>query len=177
MTRVSACLAIVLSVSSCAHRPHEATTRKARAAELAACIHEDYPSVPSPTVRRFAAEAVEGAADLRESYGVNLTAWGHNFMVNTGMRPRGLCYHWAFDLYRHLDEHVPPGLQMSLVSAYVGNSFREHHAIGLHALGEEWEEGILLDGWKHGGNLIFKRFSETKTPWRYLAENPTGLEW
>ena len=40
--------------------------------------------------------------DLRKEFGRTSSPYWHNFLVNIGMRNKGLCYHWSDALYVYL---------------------------------------------------------------------------
>jgi hypothetical protein len=120
----------------------------------------------------FAMEAFEVAAAKRQEWGIILTPWLNNILVNSGFQKRGLCYHWARDLYTELADELPLGLRMTLLHSYRGQPFREHHAVGVHASSEHWSKGIVLDGWQKAGNLVYEAINESTIPWRYGSERP-----
>jgi len=159
-------------LNACAPGAHDALKRRAEAGLLAREICGKFPAVAEREARVFAEEAVETAAAKREEWGVRWTPWVHNMLVNSGKRPRGLCYEWQNTMYFALEEVVPAGLKMTLVEAHRGSPFREHHALSLHAVRGPWKEGVLLDGWSKGGNLYFKPVAEDDHPWQYEAEEP-----
>lgn len=164
--------AAVALIASCAPRAYGPAERRVHAGELAALIVEKYPATAEENAGSFAVEAFEVAASKREQWGVVLTPWLNNVLVNTGVNNRGLCYHWARDLYRELADDLPSGSRMTLIQSYRGQPLHEHHAISFHALDEHWSHGILLDAWRNAGNLKFGRIDKAKVPWQYAAEHP-----
>ncbi|MEM1084320.1 MAG: hypothetical protein AAGI48_09365 [Verrucomicrobiota bacterium] len=129
------------------------------------------PAVPSGEADRFARRAVEVAARQRDEWGMELSPWLHNGMVNIGLKPSGRCYEWAEALYDQLEEDLPTSLRMTMVQSDRGK-LREHHAISLHQQRDRWSEGILLDGWKKAGLLVYLPIGESDREWEFEAENP-----
>ena len=170
MARVS--LLGLLVLGACATRPHDAGKRREQVIELAGQIRQKYPSTADGEIHTFAETAVETAAVKRREWNVNYSAWVHNMLVNHGRRPRGLCYEWQNTMYFALEKVVPAGLKLTLIEAYRGSAMREHHALSLHSVADRWDDGILLDAWREGGNLIFKPVAEADEPWKYEAEEP-----
>lgn len=161
----------VCSIVSCAPRPYGPAERQKKVVELAALICGTCPAVTSDDAGAFAGEALKVAADKRNEWGIRLTPWLNNVLVNQGLNERGLCYQWSRDLYRELADDLPPGFRMTLIQSYHGE-LREHHAVSLHLAKRHWSKGILLDGWRGAGNLQFEKIGRSRIPWRYEAEHP-----
>ena len=107
--------------------------------------------------RILAREAVRYSLKLRRRYRAgDLPRW-HNLLVNAGIRKRGLCWHWADDLYRHLRSYSFRSLRILPVGANVGSYWREHNALGVFPVSGAPlpRRGILLDPWRGGGRLYF----------------------
>ncbi len=62
------------------------------------------PSIRADEAQRVAESAYATSAQLRRDYGViGGPPSFHNFLVNLGIRKRGLCFQWAEDLLVQLD--------------------------------------------------------------------------
>lgn len=156
---------------SCAPQPELEAARRDRAQSLTRTIVGMDPSTGRGDAEEFATQAVELASRQREEWGVVLTPWLHNGLVNLGLKPAGLCYEWANSLHLQLHENVPPDLKMTLVKSNPG-SMREHHAISLHQRKRPWSDGILLDAWEKAGILVHMPIQESERNWEYEAEKP-----
>ncbi len=89
----------------------------------------------------------------------------HNFLINIGMRKRGLCYHWMFDLAKILCARHYKTLDLYDGVAYY-DTLREHNALVVTAKGKPFVSGIVLDGWRESGALIFVPLARDRYPWK-----------
>lgn len=156
---------IVCLLSGCAHQPDNKAEQQARIATLATALQTLSPDASEQEARNFATVAVHTAANLREQYQVNATPWIHNIEVNSGIKPRGLCFHYANDLSAKLQPLAPPHWQLYSVQANP-KQLLEHNAIVITGAGKPWQSGIVLDGWRNSGVLYFGPVIEDKYPWQ-----------
>lgn len=156
------CLGAALLASGCACTPPESLeARSRRSWQLTALVEAQAPHMPRAEARLLALRAVEAAADLHDRYGVTAAPWLHNTQYHLGLRPRGLCYHWADDLFWALCTQPARHAALYLVVANDGWP-NEHHALVLTGLGQPMEDGVLLDAWRGGGVLFFSRLDEDR---------------
>jgi hypothetical protein len=118
--------------------------------------------------RTEAAHAADTACsyslELSKQYRVIRPAILHNVLVNTGIRTRGLCFQWADDLSAKLTTLNLQTLQVRRGVARL-NTRREHSCVVLTALGQPFDQGIVLDAWRHSGRLFWCGVQEDKYPW------------
>jgi hypothetical protein len=123
-------------------------------------------AAPSPSVRadeaqRVAECAYAAATQLRRDYGViGGPPSFHNFLVNLGIRKRGLCFQWAEDLLVQLDALKLRTLELHWAEAWAG-SWREHNCVVVTTKGQPFREGIILDCWRHAVICSGRRLSLT----------------
>jgi hypothetical protein len=86
----------------------------------------------------------------------------HNFLVNTGMREKGLCYHWSDALYRYVSAKKYPHFSFHLAGANIGEYFFEHNTLVVTAKGGTFEEGVIIDPWRNSGKLYFCKLKDDK---------------
>ncbi|MET4103867.1 hypothetical protein ABIE58_003314 [Roseovarius sp. MBR-78] len=87
----------------------------------------------------------------------------HNTKVNMGLKPRGLCWHWARDMEDRLKEERFKTLDLHRAVANADNAFRlEHSTAVISARGASYEDGIALDPWRKGGRLTWVPVREDK---------------
>ena len=174
----SACLAVVLLVlltgctgpgqpSPTAARPGaytgvgEAETSAARLAELLRNLES---TVDPAEARLAAATACAHSLELARAYRVVRPQALHNILVNVGLRSRGLCFHWAEDLTARLERLHLRTLEIHRGVARMG-TLREHSCVVLTAVGQAFEEGVILDAWRHSGQLHASPLKQDKYPW------------
>jgi hypothetical protein len=88
----------------------------------------------------------------------------HNVLVNSGVRKRGLCYQWSDDLSAKLDSLHLNNLQVRRGVARL-ETRREHSSVVLTAPGQAFDQGIVLDAWRHSGRLYWGPVKADKYPW------------
>ena len=116
----------------------------------------------------MAVTAVEVSAKLSETYKPVSLPWFNNWLVNRGLRERGLCYQWRNDLFPPLFILKSKTLDLHLATSRRGTPF-EHNAIVVSAHGHPFEQGLILDPWRTGGRLWWGRFDQDKRrPWKKL---------
>jgi hypothetical protein len=86
----------------------------------------------------------------------------HNFLVNVGLRKKGLCFHWSDALYLHLKQQHYADFSFHLVGANVGEYFFEHNALVVMSKGSKLEDGVIIDPWRNSGKLYFSKVKDDK---------------
>jgi hypothetical protein len=164
---------------SCAPMAEPPVMRSQRADRLTAQIRNLYPAVDPRAASEFATAAVESSAKWRGEWEVKTAPWLHNTLVNTKVRDRGLCYQWAQYMYVDLEPHLPPRMRMSLIRTVDNSVFNEHHVISLHGVNDSWSHGMVLDGWKGAGNLVFYPVADEPGKWEFESHGPylPELKW
>ena len=123
----------------------------------------------SPEVDReaavLAATAVREAREISRQFRVMGPAWFHNCLVNTGVRERGLCWHYMTEMYLRLAPLEPRYFEIHCGVRDSGRLFLEHHCVALTARGQPYPTGLVLDPWVKGGNLVFFPVTGPGSPW------------
>ncbi len=92
----------------------------------------------------------------------------HNFLVNVGLREKGLCYHWSDALYAYLSQKKYTSFEFHLVGANIGEYFFEHNALVVVVKGGKVEEGIIIDPWRNSGELYFSKVEDdSEYQWKH----------
>lgn len=114
--------------------------------------------------------------ELTESYALVSPPQFHNFLVNVGVREKGLCYHFSDALYLHLKSQEYEQFDFHLLGANIGEYWSEHNALVVVAKGCNSEKcilsnGILIDAWRDSGEVYYSRVSEDKSyHWKHRSE-------
>ena len=114
------------------------------------------PEVDPEEAARAAEIAFSYTRELAIQYQITDPPLIHNTKVNMGLKPRGLCWHWAEDMERRLKAEGFQTLDMHRAIANADNAFRiEHSTAIVSRKGDAYLQGIVLDPWRLGGTLTF----------------------
>ncbi len=79
----------------------------------------------------------------------------HNFLVNSGLRKRGLCFHFVEDLMKEINKRGFSSFDFRWGRAN-GDKLNEHNVIVVLGDKEQnFNNGIILDAWRNSGELYF----------------------
>jgi len=105
---------------------------------------------------RVAKEAISYSLVLKRKYRANTTPLVHNFLVNVGIKDRGLCYEWSDDLYARLTRLQLKTIRLMPVGSHIGSYWSEHNALViLPNKPYSLKNAVLLDPWRDSGLLYF----------------------
>jgi len=121
-----------------------------------------------PEARQVAQTAITYAGDLAAEYELVRPAVFHNILVRIGLKDRGLCYHWTEDLMKRLQSLELETYQLHWGVAHRGSELREHNSVVITASGQPFESGMVLDPWRHSGDLYWVRIKKDTYPWKEL---------
>jgi hypothetical protein len=175
---LSLALAAIIGLTGCAGPASSGTRRgwqpeadcPASAVEVGAAQSlKEHLKALAPSVREDEAQLVavcayEYSRQLGRQYRVVRPAVFHNFLVNLGVKRRGLCYQWAEDLLAQLQTFNLQSLELRWGIARA-NTSREHNCVVVTAPGQPFERGIVLDAWRRGGRLVWSPVATDRYPW------------
>lgn len=141
---------------------HEADAQSVRLeTDLAALLGH-----PDEEARRLARTVLLRTEALARAYRIQPPALWHNFLVNTGIRDRGLCCHWTEDLLREIK-----ALSLQRYTVYWAvnrpGTWREHNSVVVTAAGQPFETGLVLDPWRKAGDLHWSCVADDSYPWQH----------
>ena len=123
-------------------------------AELRSQIMALGPEVDAEEADRAARIAFLHTRELALAYQITDPPLIHNTKVNMGLRPRGLCWHWAEDMEKRLDAEGFETLEMHRAIANAEARFRIDHSTAIISRkGDGYLQGVVLDPWRLGGVL------------------------
>lgn len=136
-------------------------------AALAAEIRALSPAVDALEADEAARLAFKTTRALALAYQITDPPLIHNSKVNAGLRPRGLCYHWAEDLQAQLKGARFATLDIERAIANAENPILiDHSTAVIVARGADMETGIVIDPWRYGGRLFWAPVIEdTRYDW------------
>jgi len=145
-------------LSGCATGP---TATRNDVEELSLAIQSLAPEVDPDEARRAAELAYSYSAQLAEQYNVTTSPILHNTLVNSGVKERGVCVHYAEDMQARLNQESFRTLSMLRAIAEPKSDFRiDHSTAVIAAKGDGIYEGIVLDPWRYGGKLFWSPTTE-----------------
>ncbi|CAA6818570.1 MAG: Unknown protein [uncultured Thiotrichaceae bacterium] len=138
---------------------------KEKITELYNALIELSADVDKVEAKEIAFDSVIYPMYLAKKYGLVYPPQYHNVLVNTGKRPRGLCYEWADDMTALMKRK-----NLRTFDIHRGTAFRmtkdEHNTLILSAKDEPLEKGIVIDPWRHSGELYWAKVPDDKDhPW------------
>ena len=130
------------------------------------------PEVDPDEAARAARIAYEHTDELAVAYRITDPPLIHNMKVNAGLKPRGLCWHWAEDMEARLDAEGFETLDIHRAIANADNPFRIDHSTAIvSAGGADMFAGVVLDPWRKGGRLTWTpTLEDPDYVWRPQAE-------
>ncbi|MFK8028611.1 MAG: hypothetical protein AB8G18_00075 [Gammaproteobacteria bacterium] len=153
----------------------EVLEQLAKISELEQALLRLGPDVDRLEAANIAGSSVNYSLELAEEYKLTKQPVIHNVLVNYGLKPRGLCIHFAEDLLRMLLAKNLRTFDVYWGVAYPTERFRlEHSSAVVTAKGQPFETGIVLDGWRNSGDLYFVRVpDDTRYTWELFDDKVT----
>ena len=91
---------------------------------------------------------------LAREYGVNTDPAVHNYLINIGVKKRGICADYTHDIGGRLREMRFKTLVLHWGTAWEKES-DENNALVVTARNQSFHAGIVLDGWRRAGRLFW----------------------
>ncbi len=139
------------------------------AERLTLAIRTLSPMVDPREARRLAQILVDESLKLANSYGSVGEPWVQNILVNSGVRERGLCFHWVDDLSAVLEKRQFRSLVIHRAGVNLG-TLQEHHALVVSPYGGRFEDGLVVDAWRFQGRLHWVRVRAEELQWEKVIE-------
>lgn len=172
MFRLLSLLALVLA-AGCAAPPDRTRPPDQREIDaLAAGLRALGPDVDPEEADRAARLAFAHTEELARAYGITDPPLIHNTKVNLGLRPRGLCHHWAEDLETRLRAEEFRTLALHRAISTPESPFLIDHSTAIISRrGDTLHDGIVIDPWREGGVLHWvPTRADTRYVWRPRSE-------
>lgn len=115
------------------------------------------PNVDPEEALRAARVSFNHTRDLAIAYQIVDGPMVHNTKVNMGIKPRGLCWHWAEDMENRLKAEQFETLVIHRAIANANNIRIEHSTAVISQRGDDMYKGMIVDPWRLGGTLTFNR--------------------
>ena len=166
---------VVLTACGTAPPDQRTPATQAEIDELTRGIMALGPNIDPVEAARAAEIAYRYSHQLAFQYEIEDPPLVHNTKVNMGIKPRGLCWHWAEDMEKRLKAEGFETLALHRAIANDDNPWRIAHSTAIIAMrGEAWDDGMVLDPWRNAGELHWQTVVEdTKYKW---VERTVALE-
>lgn len=161
---VSACTGAALRPDSAVNSAAREQIEKADA--LAMDLTAMTGAAGSAEASRVAETAVICSLRLAAEYRMVRPALFHNILVRTGIKDRGLCYHWTEDLITELNQLELTRFRLHRAVAYPGSTLFEHNSIVITGTDQDFDQGLVLDPWRRSGILFWSPVTADRYPWR-----------
>jgi len=112
------------------------------------------PGVNPEEARRVAYIAYTTGRELAAKWKMGSSPTIHSFLINIGLKKGGYCYQFATELLLRLDAQKMKTLEFHWAESDPGTD-TEHNVIAVTARGQPFEQGIMLDNWRHSGHLLW----------------------
>ena len=127
--------------------------------------------IPKQESKKLSRDIFSKTQQLTQAFELTSPPLWHNFLVNIGIRKKGLCFHWSDALYLHLKKGHYRDYAFHLVGANIGGYFSEHNALVIIGKGGNIENGIIIDPWRNSGKLYFSKVkNDTKYRWSHRKD-------
>jgi len=153
----SVCLVALLLLQGCVS---PATPTKRTPENIAVMLASLDKTIPRSEAERLAQDLYYTTYRLNEAFFRTTSPKVHNFLVNVGVKEKGLCYHYSDALYRHVINGDYPHFSFHLAGANIGSYWREHNALVVTAKGKPVEEGLIIDAWRDPEGLYVAAFNK-----------------
>ncbi len=153
--RAIALLSFLILAACGAARPEPPVSDQREIAAIADGILALGPGIDPEEAAAAARIALLYPRQLAREWNVTDSPLVHNTKVNLGIRPRGLCYHWADDLEARLRQEGFETIELHRAIANHDNFRIEHSTVIISAPGDTMKDGMVLDPWRYGGLLFW----------------------
>jgi hypothetical protein len=132
------------------------TIEQQRIADLSLAIRSLSADIDPAEAQRAARISIEYTRQLAVQYEIEDSPIMHNFLVNIGVKPRGLCIDWTSDLLTRLQQERFYSLKLHWGIANYETAFLlEHSTLIVSARGGSLDQGLVLDPWRYSGHLFW----------------------
>ena len=160
------CFILTFFLAGCTATPPPVSETKV--SELTSLLHSLDHGIPQKEARGLSQDIFYKTALLTQEFALTSPPVFHNFLVNVGLREKGLCYHWSDALYTYLSKKQYTAFEFHLVGANIGEYFTEHNALVVTARGGKVQEGVIIDPWRDSGALYFSTVkSDVAYQWKH----------
>jgi len=119
-------------------------------------------NIPLSEAKILSKEMIYFSLELKKEYKLVTPPLYHNFLVNIGLKKRGLCWHFAYDMLAHIKKLNLKSFDYYIGGANINDYWLEHNSLVVTCKGCKFSEGIVLDPWRNSGVLYFSKIKNDK---------------
>lgn len=157
-----ACVATPHTARDASGQPILAKSELSQVKTISEALMTLQPTGDPAEAQRIAEVAVLTGAECAKSYGVMTPPAEHNWLVNRGLKTRGLCWQWTWDMAAAVAPLHPKTFDFHWGISNAG-IFNEHNSIVVTARGQPFQTGITLDPWRSSGYVTAVRVENDGT--------------
>jgi len=128
-------------------------------------------SIPSKEAQLLSDEIFRETHALRKKFKPVSEPHFNNFLINVGVKDKGLCYQWSDALYLFFSKKQSAHFEFHLLVSHKGEYFYEHNVLVVVAKGKNILDGVIIDPWRDPEQLYFSKVREDKKyQWKHRGE-------
>jgi hypothetical protein len=147
-------LVLTVAVGVCCGIPVWAQDEKSIQDLSAALVALSPQTVDHREAELLSATAYTTSRQLAREYGVTGDPAFHNYLINIGVKKRGICADYTHDIGARLRDLRFKTLVVHWGTAWEKES-EENNALIVTARNQSFYDGIVLDGWRRAGRLFW----------------------
>ncbi len=137
--------------------PNKQNRKTIKLASLLGSLHVD-----KREARDLAKKSIIYSHALAKEYHLVKPPLFQNFLVNVGLKKKGLCWQFAYDMLSFVKKQHYKSFDYYIGGANIGRYWSEHNVLVVTCKGCKFKDGILLDPWRNSGNLYFSKLKDDK---------------
>lgn len=98
-----------------------------------------------------------------------------NVLIYFGIRQKGYCFHYAYDIGARLRELPLKTLVLHWGEAYPRGHL-EHNVVVVTARNQPFDQGYIIDGWRAAGRLLWWPVRKDEYPWKENLHETAWLQ-
>jgi hypothetical protein len=157
----AACVATPRIARDAAGQPVIAKSELPNVTKIQEALMTLVPAGDPAEAQRIAEVAVLTGAESAKKFGVVFGPAEHNWMVNRGLKPGGLCWQWTWDMAAALAPLKPRSFEYHWCVSDWGLRY-EHNTVVVTAVDQPYYDGVTLDPWIDSGRITCEKVAGDK---------------
>ena len=161
-------LLVLFSLVACTGTPKVSQNRVTELAQLLQTLDSN---ISFEAARSLSGEIFQQTDQLRVQFNPVSEPHINNFLVNIGLKEKGLCYEWSDPLYLYFKRKTYPYFSFHLLVSNRGKYFQEHNVLAVSAKEGNVEESVIIDPWREPRTLYFLKVKDDREyAWKHRIE-------